>query len=147
MGQYLPYLLAREEARAAGADDALLLNYAGHVAEASTSNVILVIDGALVTPDASSGALPGITAAAVVEVARDLGIRAGEAAVTLEHVLHASAVLLTSSVVGIREVEAIEGGDAPTRVRWERADTPASPVARLREAYEMLVLRECPSTP
>jgi branched-subunit amino acid aminotransferase/4-amino-4-deoxychorismate lyase len=146
VGQYLPYLLAREEARTAGADDALLLNYAGQVAEASTANVLLVLDDAIVVPDAASGALPGITSAAVLQVARDLRIRAGEASVTLDHIARASAIILASSVMGLRDVASIEGGELAEGFRWTGGEATAALVVRLREAYESCVSRECESS-
>jgi branched-chain amino acid aminotransferase len=53
-------ILARQEAAAAGADDAFLLNTQGDLAEATASSVVLVLDGGLVTPRVEDGALPGI---------------------------------------------------------------------------------------
>src|SRR4030042_933633 len=57
---YLDNLLAREEARRQGADEAVLLNSQGFVAEGSASNVFLVRNGVLLTPSVQSGALPGL---------------------------------------------------------------------------------------
>jgi branched-chain amino acid aminotransferase len=91
---YLNHILARLEAGNAGAetatapslargprldpiaDEAILLNGAGHVAEGTADNVFVVSDGALLTPPASDGALEGITCAVVLELADELGIAA-----------------------------------------------------------------------
>jgi branched-chain amino acid aminotransferase len=58
---------ARQEAFEAGADDALLLNTRGGLAEATAANVFLFIDGGWVTPPVADGALPGITRALLLE--------------------------------------------------------------------------------
>ena len=66
---YLESMLARQEARAAGVDEALCLNEKGLLAEASMSNVFLVTNGTLRTPGPGSGILPGITREAILELA------------------------------------------------------------------------------
>ena len=75
---YLNSVLAKREARLRGADEALILNASGHVAEAAVANVFAVRDGVLSTPPATDGALEGITRASVFEIARDLGVEACE---------------------------------------------------------------------
>lgn len=96
-------VLARQEAARHGADDALLLNTAGRVAEASAANLFLVLDGALVTPPVSEGALPGVMRAAVLEA-----VAVVERAVTVEDLCRANEVFLTSSL-GVRPVIAVDG--------------------------------------
>ena len=98
---YLDNLLARRMARLAGADDALLLNEEGFVAEASTCNVFLVSRGTLITPDEESGILPGITRRAVMELAVKLGVKVKEAKVTLEELLKAEEAFLTNSLIEV----------------------------------------------
>jgi branched-chain amino acid aminotransferase len=71
-GGYVNNALAVDEARAAGCDDAILLNSRGQVAEASTSNVFAVVGGRLVTPPATADLLEGITRDTVVTLAADL---------------------------------------------------------------------------
>lgn len=83
---YLDAILARMEAGAAGADDAIMCNTCGVVAEATAANVFCEIDGKLLTPPISDGALPGIMRARVIEetgaiersISRDDLSRAGE---------------------------------------------------------------------
>lgn len=144
MSQFLPYLLARREAREQGMDDALLLNRRGLIAEAATANVFLLMDQALVTPSLECGPVPGITREAVLEVARAEGIPVAEAEVTLEALIGASGAFLTSSL-GLRVVsEIIAAADvAGVGVDWA-ASAPDHPVlARVQRAYAALVHHEC----
>ena len=64
---YLPSILARVEAAEQGADDAVLLNHAGFVAETSASTLVACIDGQPVTPPVHDGALPGTARGVVVD--------------------------------------------------------------------------------
>lgn len=67
---YLPNVLARLEAAEQGADEALLLNYAGRVAETSASSLFVLQQGKWVTPLVSEGALPGTCRAVLLETGR-----------------------------------------------------------------------------
>jgi branched-chain amino acid aminotransferase len=98
---YLDNLLALRMARSVGADDALLLNEEGFVAESSTCNVFLVSRGTLITPDEKSGILSGITRQAVMELAPRLGVKVKEAKVTLEELLRADEAFLTNSMIEV----------------------------------------------
>jgi branched-chain amino acid aminotransferase len=64
---YLDNVLARREAEQKGADEALLLNSQGRLAESTISNLFLVIDGDVLTPPVSEGALPGVMRAEVID--------------------------------------------------------------------------------
>lgn len=64
---YLDGILARREAEALGADDALLLGTRGHLAEATTASLVVLQDGALLTPPVADGALPGIARGLLIE--------------------------------------------------------------------------------
>ncbi len=72
-GNYVNSSLAKIEALKAGYDEALLLNGAGMVSECTGENIFVVLDGTIVTPPTSSGALKGITQDSVTRIARDLG--------------------------------------------------------------------------
>lgn len=74
VGNYLVSVLAMREASRVGAVEALIVDARGAVLEGSTSNVFLVQEGRLITPDVSAGILAGITRAHVLEVAQSLGI-------------------------------------------------------------------------
>ena len=98
---YLDSILARQEAEAAGYDDAIMLNTRGAVAEATAANVFLVIDGRLVTPPVSDGALPGI--------ARRLVLGSGQAmeeTIAGCDLVRAQSGFLTNSL-GVRQIASI----------------------------------------
>lgn len=105
---YLDNILARQEAAARGADDGVLLNTRGEVAETSIANLFAVLDGALVTPPLAAGVLPGIMRAAV------LAQGAAERPLTVADLARAEEIVLTSAL-GIRSVAALEGRDLPAR--------------------------------
>jgi branched-chain amino acid aminotransferase len=132
---YLVSLLALAEARAAGCDEALLLNHAGHVAEGATSNVFAVVDGVLVTPPLSDGPLPGVTREVVMECAVRLGVGVEERSLPVERLAELDEVFLTNSVVGIRPVVGILD-------RWEGARIPGPVTSMLIERYAELVREE-----
>ena len=133
---YLPSLLALAEARTKGADEALLLNTAGAIAEAAASNVFAVYAGTLVTPPLHDGGLPGITRAAVIECARALDVPVEERSLTPHRLTEAGELFLTNSVAGVRPVALVAG-------RWHARQAPGPVTARLAEAYARLVGREC----
>jgi len=139
--QFLPYLLARAEARAAGGDDALLLNHEGAVVEAATANVFLLRAGGLETPPLTDGPLPGVTRAAVIEVARGLGAPVIERTLTLHDVALAEAVLLTSSVAGIVAAASViaRRPEAPVHLDWRARDELFPLLPSVVEAYERLL--------
>ena len=66
---YLANILARAEASAAGAQEAILLNATGHVSECSGDNIFFVKDGKIFTPPTSAGILAGVTRQVVMELA------------------------------------------------------------------------------
>ena len=100
---YLDNILARREASERGADDAILLNTQGRVAEASVANVFVLAGGALKTPPIEDGALPGIMRRALIEQCG-----AVEAALLPADLADATAVFLSNSL-GLRPVVAIDG--------------------------------------
>jgi len=83
LGRYINNILAKMEANRVGAGEALMLNMAGNVAEATGDNLFLVRDGVLTTPPTSEGALVGITRVTVMGLAAALGLTVREAVVTL----------------------------------------------------------------
>ncbi len=106
---YLNNALAKLEARRAGADEALLLNGRGTVAEASVANVFAVRDGRLSTPPPTDGALPGITRATVLELAGELGFEAEERTLGRSDLLGADEVFLTGTGARIVPVASLDG--------------------------------------
>jgi branched-chain amino acid aminotransferase len=96
-------ILARQEAEAAGADDALLLNTSGDLAEATAASVFLLVDGVLATPRICDGALPGITRARLLESGHGV-----ERRLTISDVQRAEAGVLATAL-GVRRLAAIDG--------------------------------------
>lgn len=102
---YLDNILARREAVTAGADDAVLLNTQGRVAETTIANIFCLIGGALVTPPVSEGALPGVMRAEVIRLAR-----AEERPIEVAELERASEIFV-SNALGIRPVVRMNGRD------------------------------------
>jgi branched-chain amino acid aminotransferase len=76
---YLANILARAEATAAGAQEAILLNATGHVSECSGDNIFFIRGGKIFTPPTSAGILVGVTRNVVIELAQEkLGIKVVE---------------------------------------------------------------------
>ena len=131
---FLPFQLARSDAKARGYDEALLT--AGEeLVEAATSNVFLAREGRLVTPSLESGCLPGITRSAVLEVARAAGIECLETRVPAAWAGEAEEVFLTNSVAEIQTVVRLDEGPVGEGV-------PGPVTRRLTAAYFELVQAE-----
>ena len=105
---YLNNALAKLEARRQGADEALLLNAQGLVAEASVANIFVVRDGELLTPPASDGALEGITRRTVLRLARELSIPAREKSLGRFDLFAATEAFLTGTGAGLVPVRALD---------------------------------------
>ncbi len=73
-GNYANSVLASEEAKAAGAEEAILTTAGGYVAEGPGENIMLVEDGKIITPSKESDILLGITRASLIDLAEELGI-------------------------------------------------------------------------
>jgi branched-chain amino acid aminotransferase group I len=132
---YLDNLLAREEARRKGADEAILLNTRGFAAEGSASNVFLVSDGRLLTPGLDSGVLPGITRAAVLELAQEAGIACAEGEVEATTLAGAAEAFLTNSIMGVMPLTRLDG-------RAVGGGGPGPTTRAIRHLYDQAVARE-----
>jgi branched-chain amino acid aminotransferase len=106
---YLNNALAKLEARRAGADEALLLNAEGLVAEASVANVFCVCGGRLATPPPTDGALEGITREAILELAARAGIPAVERSLGRFDLLGSDELFLTGAGAGVAPVGVLDG--------------------------------------
>ncbi|MFO7777488.1 MAG: aminotransferase class IV [Nitriliruptoraceae bacterium] len=105
---YLVALTAAREARRHGASDALLCDAAGRPLEAATANLFAVSGNTLVTAPVAAGVLPGITRAAVLQIATALGVDVDERAMDRTELATAEEVLLTSAVRGVQPLVALE---------------------------------------
>jgi len=106
---YLNNVLAIAEARRRGADEALILNQAGTIAEASGANVFLVRDGSLLTPPPADGALEGITRRTVLELAAELAVAAVERSLGRVDMLAADEAFLTGTGARVVPVRSLDG--------------------------------------
>lgn len=106
---YLGSALAKQEARQRGADDALLLNQSGRVAEAAVANVFSLRGRVLSTPPAIDGCLEGINRGAIFEIARDQGFTVVERSLGRRDLLAADEVFLTGSGAGVIGVRSLDG--------------------------------------
>lgn len=132
---YLDNLIAHSEAVALGADEAILLNERGFVAECSTSNIFLVVAGKLLTPSERSGILPGITREAVLELAQVMGIEAGEGEIPVADLIRADEAFLSASVREIVPIVSVGGKPIGS-------GKPGGVTKRLLTAYRELVEQE-----
>ena len=133
-GHYINSIMATQEAKDLGFDEALLLDVAGNVAEGPGANFFVERDNVLYTPQRGS-ILPGITRATVIELCHELGIEVVEKDLKLEEVHGADSAFFcgtAAEVIGIRSLDKV----AFTK-EWK-----TSLGARLQKAYKALVLEK-----
>ncbi|PHQ45432.1 4-amino-4-deoxychorismate lyase [Halorubrum sp. C3] len=106
---YLNGILARLELRVTDADEALMLDPDGNVAEGATANLFFVDGTALKTPSLDGPILPGVTRRTVIEVAESEGIPVEEGTYAPDAVREADEVFLTNSTWEIRPVATVDG--------------------------------------
>lgn len=112
VGGYLENMLALDDARRAGADDAVLFNEHGRPVCASASNIFLIGDrDRLATPSLNEGAMQGVVRGLVVEGAQALGLEISERAVEPAEIEHGR-VFLTNSLTGLRPAALVDGEPA-----------------------------------
>jgi branched-chain amino acid aminotransferase len=110
---YLTSVLASIEARRQGADEAVLLNAQGLIAECTADNLFLVSDGRVLTPAVASGALAGITRALVSRLLDEQGIECVESPLTPADAWTADELFLTGTGAEIVPVCEIDGRPLP----------------------------------
>ena len=108
-GQYVNNVLAAQEAIDRGFDDAIMLNIDGTVACATGMNVFFRQGNLLVTNDAQSSIVPGMTRDCILVLARDAGIDVNIRAFTREDLLRADEVFLTGTAAEVTPVRELEG--------------------------------------
>lgn len=106
---YLDSVLAYDEARRLGADDALMLNIHGRAASTSMANLFALFGRTLATPPVAEGVLPGIIRRLVLELAPALGLTPLERPLTRAELSDADAVFATNSVRLVMPVTALDG--------------------------------------
>src|SRR5947199_542757 len=106
---YLNNVMARIEANLAGADEALMLNDQGNVAECTADNVFIIKHGQIFTPPIAAGALRGITRSVVFDIAAETGLKIAETGITRHDVFIADECFLTGTAAEIIPVVTADG--------------------------------------
>ena len=106
---FLNNILAKMEAKTAGAHEALMLNHRGDITEGTTSNVFVVQEGRLRTPSVESGILDGITRELVLQLASELGVPSEETRLTVEDLMRAEECFLTNTTQEVLPVTRVDG--------------------------------------
>ena len=129
------YVWAKLEADRAGVDDAISLTLDGHVAEATTASLAVVMGSVLRTPPLSTGVLAGTTRDWLLSAdgAAAIGLDTGEAAFGLDELLGADEAILCSSVAGILPLVEVDG-------RPIGEGRPGPLARRLRDAREAWIV-------
>ncbi len=111
-GLYIICTLAKDEALAAGAQDALMHDYKGRLSEATGANLFLLIKGELHTPTTET-ILNGITRLTIIDLACKRGIKVIEREIWPDELAKASEVFLTGTAVEVQPVGAIDAREYP----------------------------------
>ena len=125
-------VLARAEAEEKGADEALLLNTNGEVAETAGGNLFWIYQDHVCTVPTGRGVLPGITRAVVLEICQTLGLATNKRIIKPEQLRNAAGIFVTQSALGIISVAAFDG--LPV--------APSPLVDQIAAAYHELLVRE-----
>ena len=129
---YLPHIMARLEGTNAGADEVIMLEAGGTVAEGSGTNLFIMKDGVLKTTPPWAGILQGVTRDAVLELAHGMGMPVQETMLNRYDIYTADEAFFTgtaSELVAIRSVDNRQIG----------AGAPGPQTKRLQEAYAALI--------
>ncbi len=111
-GLYVICTLAKDEAIAAGYQDALMYDYKGRVAEATGANLFLVLNGELHTPTTEC-ILNGITRQTVMDLARKKGVKVVEREIRPDEIGRANEVFITGTAVEVTPVSGIDRHEFP----------------------------------
>ncbi len=99
---YMNSILIRNEAKAKGDSDGIALDMQGYVSEASTSNIFLVKDGVVYTPDLSSSVLNGLTRQSVITIAKNLGYEVVERKIARDELYCADEIFVTGTASEVK---------------------------------------------
>ena len=130
---YLNNIMARMEANQAGADEAVMLNDRGFVAEGTADNLFIVREGELLTPAVTEGALAGITRHTLLELAAQEGIVSQETVLTAYDLYTADECFLTGTGAKLIPVRMVDG-----RVI---AQCPGPVYQQLSQAFSALIIQ------
>lgn len=131
---YLNHILARMEAKNAGAEEGILLNASGSVAEGTADNVFIVKNAMLATPPVTDGALDGITRRIVIELAERLNITCREMSLAPYDLYTADECFLTGTGAELIPVREVDG-----RMMKQ---SPGDVYMRIEQEFRALIARE-----
>jgi branched-chain amino acid aminotransferase len=106
---YLPHILAKIEGTNAGADEVIMLDSAGYVAEASGQNIFVLKNGVLLTPPPSAGILKGVTRDVIMEIAVESGREVHEILLNRYDVYTADEAFFTGTATEIAPIRSVDG--------------------------------------
>ena len=133
---YLNNIMAKIEAIDAGVPEAIMLNAAGQVAEATGDNVFIVSDGVIITPPVEAGILDGITRRVTIKLAKELNIPLIERAIEVDELYGADECFLTGTAAEIIAVRKVND-----RVIGEGKAGPIT--LKLLDAFRNFIRSEC----
>jgi branched-chain amino acid aminotransferase len=105
---YMNSQLAKMEAVFNGYDEAIMLDYSGHVSEGSGENIFVVKDGILHTPPLSSSLLAGITRDSIITLARELDLEVKEVEIPREMLYIADELFLTGTAAEVTPIRSVD---------------------------------------
>jgi branched-chain amino acid aminotransferase len=108
---YLNNILAKMEALNAGADDVILLDWRGYVAECSGSNIFLVKDEAVLTPPLTASILPGISRKEVIDLCEKMDIPMKEVDLSFHDLFNADEAFIAGTGPEVQAIGEISGRD------------------------------------
>ena len=129
-GNYLNSIIATQEAKRNGFDEAILLDHIGNVSEAPGENIFIVRDGQLLTPSIASSALEGITRDAIIKIALDLDIDFIERDISRSELTMSDEIFLTGTAAEITPIISMDSkkigngkpGDITKKMMQEYSD-------------------------
>lgn len=129
-GNYLNSIIATQEAKRNGFDEAILLDHNGNVSEAPGENIFIVKHGQLITPSLSSSALDGITRDAIIKIGKDLDIDVIERDFKRSELIISDEIFLTGTAAEITPVISMDSikigtgkaGDITKKMMQEYSD-------------------------
>ena len=132
-GSKMLQVMARREAELAEADEALLVNTQGEVAEGASANLFWTRGPVVYTSPTAVGVLPGVTRAVVLEICATLGLPVKKRLTKIELVMGSDALFLTNSVHGVIDVLSLDG----------HVFLGSPVVSRIRHAFGEVLKKEC----
>ncbi|HVU08686.1 MAG TPA: aminotransferase class IV [Verrucomicrobiae bacterium] len=124
-------VMARAEAKEKDADEALLINTNGEVAETAGGNLFWVYDDDICTVPTGRGVLPGVTRAVVLEICQSLGLPVNKRVIKPEALRNSKGIFVTQSVFGIVPVSTFDGETV----------APSPLVDQIAHAYNEMLLK------